>query len=497
MVGLAPGSAAALQPMPLTREPPRERLGIDGDSLHLVIVEDIGSAVEDEGAAAATAAEGAGVAEPATRFAAGPDADLPQVGEASALAVADPDATVHLDPPLVIAPPGRERRIVSARRGTTLMDLLSDADVPASEAAQAITALRTVYDPRRLRAGQEVTMVFEPRRGAPDRFVGLELNTDPVRSISVARDDDGGFASSENVKTVERRTSAATGIIRSSLFEAGQAANVPVAVMMDMIRLFSHEVDFQRDLQPNDRFAVFYENETTEDGTLVRHGAILFASLVLSGKEMSLYRHTPSGGADYFDRDGGSIRRSLLRTPIEGAKLTSGFGLRHHPILGYTKLHKGLDFGAPTGTPVFAAGRGVIEEIGRKGDYGNYVRIRHDTDTATAYAHLSRFASGMTKGTRVDQGEVVAFVGTTGRSTGPHLHYEVQLKGKSVDPRRIDLPTGEKLTGRALAEFQATRQAIDSAFAAANGAVPGVGLVSAPEAIVLPKRRVCDSEPGC
>ncbi|HYH22542.1 MAG TPA: M23 family metallopeptidase, partial [Azospirillum sp.] len=165
-----------------------------------------------------------------------------------------------------------------------------------------------------------------------------------------------------------------------------------------------------------------------------------------------------------YNRDGESIRRALLRTPIDGAKLTSGFGMRHHPILGYSKMHKGMDFGAPTGTPIYAAGNGVVEQAGGNGAYGNYVRIRHNTEVSTAYAHLSRFAKGLKRGARVEQGDVIGFVGSTGRSTGPHLHYEVLKAGHQVNPKAIDLPTGEKLAGRELQAFQQTVRNLDRAY---------------------------------
>lgn len=391
-------------------------------------------------------------------------------------------------------PGDQERHTVAARRGATLIDMLTDADVPHGEAAEAVGALKGVYDPRRLRTGQEVTVVFEPRRGGR-RFVGLEIAPTPARSVSVARSETGGFTPAETVKAIESHPVVAEGTIRSSLFEAGQEAGVPVPVMMELIRIYSHEVDFQRDLQPGDRFAVYYESKKTGDGAVVGNGDILFASLILSGKEMPLYRYShPDGRTDFYDRNGESVRRSLLRTPVEGARLTSGFGKRVHPILGYSRAHKGLDFGAPTGTPVFAAGRGVIEQIGRNGAYGNYVRIRHDSDTETAYGHLSRFGGGLKAGARVDQGQVIAFVGATGLATGPHLHYEVLRRGQQVDPRSVDLPTGEKLDGKTLDAFKSAVAAIDAAFQKTR--TGNVSLVSAPDRIYGPSR-MCTGPNGC
>ncbi|QCN98060.1 M23 family peptidase (plasmid) [Azospirillum argentinense] len=362
-------------------------------------------------------------------------------------------------------PSSAHRHILSVGRGDTLMDMLTGVDVPADEATNAIAALRKVYDPRKLQVGQQVTVLFEPRRGGAKRFVGLEFLPDVVRSVSVSRKGDTAFTSSESEKAVTRQPVAAQTVIRSSLFEAGNAAGVPVSVMMALIRDYSYDVDFQRDLQPGDQFEVLYERLVTADGKNAGEGDVLYAALVLSGKEYPIYRHkSRDGRIDYYNRDGESIRRALLRTPIDGARITSGFGMRHHPILGFSKMHKGMDFGAPTGTPIYAAGGGVVEEVGPNGAYGNYIRIRHNTQIATAYAHLSRIAKSTRRGARVDQGDVIGYVGTTGRSTGPHLHYEVLKGGQQINPKSIDLPTGDKLEGRELQAFEQTVRSLEKTF---------------------------------
>jgi murein DD-endopeptidase MepM/ murein hydrolase activator NlpD len=225
--------------------------------------------------------------------------------------------------------------------------------------------------------------------------------------------------------------------------------------MIQMIRAFSYDVDFQRDVHPGDGFTVMYEREFTEDGAPAREGEVVFASLSLSGKEMALYRYTTRDGeTDYFNRRGESVRKALLRTPVDGARISSTFGMRRHPILGYSKMHKGVDFAAPTGTPIYAAGNGTIEEAGPKGAYGNYIRVRHNREIATAYAHLSRISKDVRRGAKVRQGDVIGFVGTTGRSTGPHLHYEVLRNGRQANPMSVDLPTGIVLAGRDLTAFK-------------------------------------------
>ncbi|WP_029009432.1 M23 family metallopeptidase [Azospirillum halopraeferens] len=411
------------------------------------------------------AAGGEEIAAEVVPAAAVPDGDDTPVTPAVLVTADPPAATVSGEDADSDAESNLDRRVFLVSRGDTLLNLLVGASVPRTEAAGAIRALREVYDPRSLQVGQQVTVLFEPRRGGARQFVGLELEPDVVRSVTVARTGDSGFESAEVERAVERRRVGAAAEVRSSLFEAGSAAGVPVSVMMAVIRLYSHEIDFQRDLQPGDRFEVLFERMVTDDGRVAGDGDVLYASLVLSGKERPMYRFkTRDGRVDYYDRDGASIRRALLRTPIDGARITSGFGMRRHPILGFSKMHQGMDFGAPTGTPIYAAGNGVVEEVGVKGAYGNYIRIRHNSEMATAYAHLSRFAGNVRRGGRVQQGEVIGYVGSTGRSTGPHLHYEVLRHNRQVNPASVDLPTGEKLDGRDLRDFLQTAKALDRAF---------------------------------
>ena len=232
-------------------------------------------------------------------------------------------------------------------------------------------------------------------------------------------------------------------------------AGLPISILMEMVQIFSFDVDFQREIQKGDKFEVLYENQLNDDGETVALGPVLFASLSLSGKILGLYRHEPGNGpVDYFNIKGQSARKALMRTPINGASLSSGYGMRRHPILGYNKMHRGLDFSAPRRTPIVAAGDGVIEVAGRNGSYGKYIRIRHNGTYKTAYAHMKGYARGMRAGKRVRQGQTIGYVGTTGRSTGPHLHYEVLRNGTQMNPRKLKLPTGQKLKGTALAQFE-------------------------------------------
>ena len=236
---------------------------------------------------------------------------------------------------------------------------------------------------------------------------------------------------------------------------------MPNQVLMEMVHIFSFDVDFQREIQRGNRFEVLYEAVFNGDGEFVENGPILYAKLEVGEREVELFRYEPDEGpADYLDAGGASVRKALMRTPINGARLSSGYGMRRHPILGYNKKHLGVDFAAPIGTPIYAGGDGTITMIGWHGNYGKYVRIRHNSTYSTGYAHLSGYAKGMKKGKRVRQGQVIAYVGSTGMSTGPHLHYEVMRGNKRINPMTLKLPSGRKLKGREMAAFQEQVQKI-------------------------------------
>ena len=281
----------------------------------------------------------------------------------------------------------------------------------------------------------------------------------------MARLQDGSFVSGLVERPLNRELRRASGIIQNSLYKTAEAMGLPTEVLIKLIRIFSYDVDFQRDIRKGDEFEALYEVYTDEDGEMVKGSALLYASMTLSGTKLPLFKYALTDGfTDYFDEDGQSARKALMRTPIDGARLTSSYGKRKHPTLGYSKMHRGVDFGAPKGTPVFAAGDGIIEEATRNGAYGKYVRLRHGTKYQTAYAHLSKFAKGIQRGKRVRQGQTIGYVGSTGRSTGPHLHYEVLVNRKQVNPLGVKLPTGLFLDGDELVKFKIIKTVICIAF---------------------------------
>ncbi len=317
----------------------------------------------------------------------------------------------------------------------------------------------------------------EDDRAAPE-LIGVGVAASDERQLLARRGDDGKFAPEELRREFERRIVRSSGTIKYSLYLAARRAKLPVNVLMEMIRIFSWDVDFQRDIQPGDRFDVVYERLFDEHGRPLRADKVLRASLTLSRVGLTYYRFTPSDDeiADYFDAKGRSVRKALLRTPIDGARLTSRYGKRKHPILGYTRHHPGVDFGAPKGTPIYAAGDAKVEAAGWEGNYGRYVRLRHNRELKTAYAHMRRIAKGVRRGKRVRQGQVIGYVGSTGLSTGPHLHYEVLVKGRRKNPMSVKLPTGRQLVGKELAGFEASLAKLETRIAAARS--PGTVVVA-------------------
>ncbi|MGD9510894.1 MAG: peptidoglycan DD-metalloendopeptidase family protein [Geminicoccaceae bacterium] len=348
------------------------------------------------------------------------------------------------------------------RRGDTLLDLLAEAGIGPAEAYQVVGSLREVADLRRLQIGQRVGVELDPAGAGEVVLARLVLPLDPSTEIHLVRGEDGGFAAESVARALRTRSVAVAAVIEDSFFAAGQGAGVPPQTLAEMIRLLSWDVDFQRDLHPGDRLEAVYRRLLDEAGRPVAEGDLDFVGLTTGERVIEAYRFAPDGGeADFYDREGRSVRKWLLRTVVDGARLSSGFGSRRHPILRYTRMHRGIDFAAPTGTPVLAAGSGVVEMAGRNRGYGNYVRLRHNASYATAYAHLSRYAPGLQRGRRVEQGEVIGYVGATGLATGPHLHYELLVDGRQVDPLGVDLVAGDPLRGAQLARFLARRDQID------------------------------------
>lgn len=354
--------------------------------------------------------------------------------------------------------PAAEEMRLEIGKGDTLAGVLSNAGLEQGEAQTIVNHVSKHFNMKNLRPGQVFNVTLEPADTKTGyQLADLSFELDPLKTIQLSRDEDGDIVSKLNQKKVSKQREARKMVINGSVYTSADRADLPDRVTANAIKLFSYAVDFQRDVKSGDKLEVLYDTYKTADGYLARTGEIVFARLQVKGREYALYRfETASGKVDYYTAQGNSIRKSvgLMRTPIAYGRMSSGYGMRRHPVLGYTKMHAGVDFAAPTGTPVFASGDGVVEKASRFSTFGNYVRIRHSSKISTAYAHLSRYGKGITPGTKVKQGQIVGYVGTTGRSTGPHLHYEVLVNNVQVNPSSVKFSGDNSLKGNDLNNFK-------------------------------------------
>jgi murein DD-endopeptidase MepM/ murein hydrolase activator NlpD len=401
---------------------------------------------------------------------------------------------------------GIDTRTITMDRGTTLAGALTDAGVPNADAKAVVDALAKVYSPKLLRGGQSFEVTFAsapPQPAAPPakplaritysppgdadsdsggddsanivpaaeapvgRLLSVSFSPTIEHDITVTRAADGTFTAKSVEEQLVPKQHRAGARIDSSLYLAAMQSGIPADVVVQMIHMFSYEVDFQRDLRPGNSFEVLYNYYYTPDGRPAKQGDITYAAMHLAGRTVQLYRYQPSDGdsADYFNSKGQSAKSMLMKTPVDGARISSGFGMRFHPVLGYTRMHKGIDFAVPVGTPVMAAGSGTVESAGWSNGYGNFMLIDHGNTYSTGYGHLSRFAPGVHKGSHVHQGEVVAYSGNTGLTTGPHLHYEIRINKVQVNPLTVKVAAGRMLFGRDLREFQMARGHVDDVLA--------------------------------
>jgi murein DD-endopeptidase MepM/ murein hydrolase activator NlpD len=353
--------------------------------------------------------------------------------------------------------------IVKVARGETLEAAVRRTGVGKDEAQQAVAILGKAFDTVNIKAG----LAFEAKLAKPfgqqgtAKLLGLSLRTGPAVEVSVSRAIDGALQVHKMEEKIVEQTMVASGRMEGSLYASAQKAGVSPEMTAQVAKLFQHKLDFSRDIQAGDRFSMVFDRKVTPSGRTVENGDLLFAEIQAKGGDAKLYRFKAPGMAEaqYFDEFGKNIRSMLLRTPLDTVRITSSFGMREHPILGYTRMHAGIDFGAPTGTPVYAAGDGVVERAGWAGGYGRWLQIKHANGLETGYGHLSRWA--VKQGQHVHQGQVVAYVGSTGMSSGPHLHFELLVGGKKVNPSKFKAPPSVALSGKALAAFKAEKARID------------------------------------
>ena len=361
------------------------------------------------------------------------------------------------------------------KSGDTLVKILMDLGVEENNAFLILDTIKKKYNPKLIKVGTEVTIKYKMKVDYSPNDLTSEEDIDkktvvenifiPLsqdRTIELKKTGDDKYEIAEKKLKLEMQVSRYSGTIKEGLFVDGVQSGISPTSMMNMIKLYSYDIDFQRDLKSGDRFEMLIETFYDEKGVKIKEGNVIFSSLALQkSKSIDMYMHKINGQVEYFDAKGNSVRKSLLRTPINGARVSSGFGMRRHPILGYSKMHKGVDFAASQGTPILAAGNGTIVYYGVKGGYGNFVQIKHNQDYSTAYGHASKFASKLRVGSSVKQGQIVAYVGSTGRSTGPHLHFELLYHGTQVNPSKVKATSGIKLSGKELVAFQNDKNQID------------------------------------
>lgn len=375
-------------------------------------------------------------------------------------------ATAHVPaPPKPVLP---TTFTLTVENGDTLISLLTDTGLPYIEAHNAVEALRQVYNPRSIGIGQKLAVDLDPDsvQVGQVKLSKLSMPISITSHVEVHRENTGEFAAKKIESPTHSVVKRAAGTITSSLYETGLQAGVPAPLIEEIIKAYSYDVDFQRDIREGDSLEVMFEGKETEDGAYAGSGNVLFASLKRGKETFTIYRYANGDDAQYYNDKGETVRKALLKTPINGARISSGFGMRRHPILGYSRMHRGLDFAAPRGTPIYAAGDGVVDYAARRGGYGNYVKIKHNGKYSTAYGHVQNFAKGIKKGSKVKQGQIIAYVGTTGRSTGPHLHYEILVNNQQVNPAKMKFKTGDVLTGKRLASFKVHKAKIQHQLAA-------------------------------
>ena len=308
-------------------------------------------------------------------------------------------------------------------------------------------------------AGTKIKLIIKKEK-ENKQIISLFYPIDAITSVEVKRNKDT-FDVSKIILELDKKEVVLSNTIKNNLYTSAVDAGLEPNIIVEFANIFGFEVDFQRDIRKGDSFEVYYEQFVDDDNIVRRTGKIIYASMFVNNKEISLYNFKYNNETGFYDIDGKSVIKTLMKTPINGARLSSSFGMRKHPILGFNKLHKGTDFAAPRGTPIMASGNGVVLMAQKYKGYGNYILLKHNSTFKTAYAHLSKYGRGVRKGVRVTQGQIIGYVGSTGMSTGPHLHYEVIRNGKKINSQRLKLPTGKILNNEARNKFEVDRIKID------------------------------------
>ena len=345
------------------------------------------------------------------------------------------------------------------KSGETFDKILKEYSINKKEIIEIKESLLKKVNINKLNTNQKIQIVIDQTNNKIKEFIFQISNTE---KIYLSRDNVGTkFNQKILTLKLDKKVIFKENTILQSLYKAATDQNIPPNTIIEFARIYGFQVDFQRDIRKEDKFQIIYEVFVDKNKKVIETGEIIFANLKLSGQDNSLYYFDKEDVMGHYDKNGKSVQKALMKTPINGARLSSSFGLRKHPIDGFTKMHRGTDFAAPKGTPIMASGNGIIKKVGWCGGGGNCIKIRHNSTYETVYAHMSKFARGMKTGVRVKQGQTIGFVGSTGKSTGPHLHYEVIVNGKKVNSQTLKLPSGKILKGKNRQLFETNKIKID------------------------------------
>tara|TARA_Y100001970_G_C14251119_1_gene871946 strand:+ start:82 stop:1395 length:1314 start_codon:yes stop_codon:yes gene_type:complete len=345
--------------------------------------------------------------------------------------------------------------------GESLTDILNELSLDNEEKIKVINFISDKKIKFNLYENQKIS--FEIDNLNKKKIIKITIPKTKKRDLIISLNNKGSYQYAELNKKLILNKIYKENYIKNSLYRSAVEKKIDPNIIVQFAQIYGFQVDFQRDIRKNDSFQIVYEEYKNNENKIIDFGNIIYANLILQGKSLELYYFNSEKNKiiDHFEANGQSIKKTLMKTPINGARLSSPFGNRKHPILGYTKLHTGTDFAAPIGTPIMASGTGVILKAGWCGGGGNCVKIKHNSTYSTVYAHMSKFARGIKKGVRVTQGQIIGYVGSTGMSTGPHLHYEVIQNGKKINSQTLKLPSGKKLTGKDREDFELAKIKID------------------------------------
>ena len=344
------------------------------------------------------------------------------------------------------------------KKGDTIQKILKKYEINDNEIYNIVNKYKKYASASQLLVGNKINIVVEKKLSKEGNSVtkfSLPLGSSSI--IEITKDENNNFISKKIITKLYKKKVLADNVIKKNLYSSALEAKLNPDTIIEFARIFGFEIDFQRDIRENDYFKILYEKYYDENGGFIKSGSILYAHMTVNNREITLYKFGNDKDFGYFNEDGKSVEKALMKTPINGARLSSSFGMRKHPILGFNKMHKGTDFAAPMGTPIMASGSGTIVLAKWCGGGGNCIKIKHNSTFQTIYAHMKNFAKGMKPGKKVRQGEIIGYVGSTGMSTGPHLHYEVVVNGKKVNSQTLKLPSGKILKNNERQLFEVHR----------------------------------------